>query len=69
MRLTSQVIIGVLRIFQKFLNRFNCTAISVFMVCELLLLTERFHLNSKYLEFVILVLGSSLQNFHKFPLF
>ena len=66
-RLISQLIKCLSRVLQKLLKLFNCTAIFGFILPSLSVLSKNFDLNLNYLESVIILFGSSLQNRYKFP--
>ena len=58
---------GISRVLQKLLKYFNGTAIFAFIIPALLVLSKNFDLNLDDSESIIILFGSSLRNWYKFP--
>ena len=66
-RLISQLISGISRVFQKLLKQFNGIAVYMFKIPVLLVFFASIDLNLNDSEFVMLSLESSLWYYHRLP--
>ena len=56
---------GISRVLPKLRKYFNSTAVSASIIPDILVLFNNFGLNFNDLKYVILLIGASLQYFHK----